>query len=147
MRLASSLTRTAGRLLLGLVLSGAGVSHLTFARQEFQAQVPNWVPIDHDLVVVGSGLVEISLGLALLTMRRRRHTVGWITAVFFVAIFPGNIAQYVEGTNAFGLDTDQARLARLFFQPVLVVWALWSTGAWRSWRAAPSSRESAASSR
>lgn len=142
----SSLTRTAGRWLLGLALSGAGISHLTFAREEFQAQVPNWVPLDHDLVVVGSGLVEISLGIALLTVRRRRHTVGWITAAFFVAIFPGNIAQYVEGTDAFGLDTDQARLVRLFFQPVLVAWALWSTGAWRSWRAA-ASRESADSSR
>lgn len=131
---APSLTRRAGRWLLGLALTGAGTSHLTFAREEFQAQVPNWVPVDHDFVVVASGLVEISLGLALLTARRRRTTVGWIVAAFFVAIFPGNIAQYVEGTDAFGLDTDRARLARLFFQPVLVAWALWSTGAWRARR-------------
>lgn len=51
-----------------------------------------------------------------------------------MAIFPGNVAQYVEGTDAFGLDSDRARLVRLFFQPLLVAWALWSTGAWRYWR-------------
>ena len=124
--------RTVGRWLLGAALAGAGTGHLTFARREFQAQVPDWVPLDDDLVVVGSGIVEILLGLALLTQRRRRHAVGWATAAFFVAIFPGNVAQYVEGTDAFGLRTDRARLVRLFFQPLLVAWALWSTGAWRA---------------
>lgn len=126
--------RTAGRWLLGLGLAGAGTAHLTGAREEFQAQVPAWVPVDADMVVVGSGLIEIVLGLALLTQRRRRHAVGWVTAAFFVAIFPGNVSQYVEGTDAFGLDTDRARLIRLFFQPVLVAWALWSTGAWAASR-------------
>ena len=127
--------RTVGRWVLGAALAGAGTGHLTFARREFRAQVPEWVPLDDDLVVVGSGIVEILLGLALLTQRRRRHAVGWATAAFFVAIFPGNVAQYAEGTDAFGLDTDRARLVRLFFQPVLVAWALWSTGAWRARRA------------
>lgn len=126
--------RTGGRWVLGAALAGAGTGHLTFARDEFQAQVPDWVPLDDDVVVVASGVVEILLGLALLTQRRRRHAVGWTTAAFFVAIFPGNVAQYVEGTDAFGLQTEQARLVRLFFQPVLVAWALWSTGAWRAWR-------------
>ena len=48
-------------------------------------------------------------------------------AAFFVAIFPGNISQYVNGIDAFGLDTERARLVRLFFQPLLVAWALWAT--------------------
>lgn len=126
--------RTAARWLLGLGLAGAGAAHLTVAREEFQAQVPGWLPVDADLVVVGSGVVEIALGVALLAQRRRRAAVGWITAAFLVAIFPGNVAQYVQGTDAFGLDTDRARFVRLFFQPLLVVWALWSTGAWRAWR-------------
>lgn len=125
--------RTLGRWLLGLALAGAGTGHLTVARDEFQAQVPSWVPVDADVVVVGSGIVELALGAALLS-GRRRSAVGWTTAAFFVAIFPGNVAQYVEGTDGFGLDTDRARLVRLFFQPVLVAWALWSTGAWRAWR-------------
>lgn len=126
--------RTAARWLLGLGLAGAGAAHLTVAREEFQAQVPGWLPVDADLVVVGSGVVEIALGVALLAQRRRRAAVGWITAAFFVAVFPGNVAQYAQGTDAFGLDTDRARFVRLFFQPLLVVWALWSTGAWRAWR-------------
>ncbi len=126
--------RTAGRWMLGLGLVSAGVAHLTFARDEFQAQIPGWIPVDADLVVVGSGVVEIALGVALLVDRRHREALGWVTAAFFVAMFPGNVTQYVEGTDAFGLDTDRARLIRLFFQPLLVVWALWATGAWGAWR-------------
>lgn len=129
----TGVARTLARLALGGALAFAGTSHLTVARQEFRAQVPDWFPLDHDLVVLASGVVEILLGAALLSGRRRRQ-VGWIAAAFFVVIFPGNIAQYVEGTDGFGLDTDRARLVRLFFQPVLVAWALWSTGAWRAWR-------------
>ena len=120
--------RTVARWLLGGTLVVAGTGHLTTQREEFQAQVPEWMPIDDDLVVLGSGVVEIALGLALILLGRRRHTVGLVAAGFFVAVFPGNIAQYVEGTDAFGLDTDTKRLVRLFFQPLLVVWALWSTG-------------------
>jgi len=97
--------------------------------------VPPWLPLDPDFVVVASGVVEVGLGAALvLAPRRLRPAVGWTTAAFFVAIFPGNISQYVTGTDAFGLTSDNARLVRLFFQPLLVVWALWSTGAWRAWR-------------
>jgi uncharacterized membrane protein len=125
----SAPVRTASRWLLGAALVTAGVGHLTKQRQEFQAQVPDWFPADPDLVVLVSGVVEIALGTALIAVRRRRVAVGLIAAAFFVVVFPGNIAQYVEGRTAFGLDTDTKRLVRLFFQPVLVVWALWSTGA------------------
>lgn len=118
------------RWLLGLALIGAGTGHLTTLREEFQAQVPNWLPLDKDFVVLASGVVEIGLGAALLALPRQRRTVGWLVAAFFVAIFPGNVSQYLTRTDAFGLDTDGARLTRLFFQPLLVLWALWSTGAW-----------------
>ena len=131
----SGLLRTAGRLLLGAALAGAGIGHLTTLREEFQAQVPPWLPLDPDFVVVASGVVEVGLGAALvLAPQRLRPAVGWTTAAFFVAIFPGNISQYVTGTDAFCLTSDNARLVRLFFQPLLVAWALWSTGAWRAWR-------------
>ncbi len=126
-----------GRLLLGLMLFTSGVSHLTYFRQPFRAQVPPWVPLNPDLVVVVSGCVEIMLGLSLVALHRRKAYVGIFAALFFVAVFPGNIAQYTEHRAAFGLETDTARLVRLFFQPVLIAWALWSTGAWtalrRSW--------------
>ena len=120
------------RTLLGAALAYAGITHLTTNRTEFLAQVPTWVPLDADFVVVASGVVEILLGLSLILLIKYQIQIGWITAVFFVAIFPGNISQYVNGIDAFGLDTDQARLTRLFFQPLLVIWALWCTGAWKS---------------
>jgi uncharacterized membrane protein len=114
---------------LGAALVYAGIGHLTFLRQEFQAQVPVWLPLDPDLVVLASGVVEITLGLGLLSTVRIASYFGIFTALFFIAIFPGNINQYMQGIDAFGLDTDQARLTRLFFQPLLVLWALWSTSA------------------
>lgn len=127
--------RALGRLGLGAALLGAGTGHLTTLRDEFQAQVPEWVPLDPDVTVVGSGVVELALGAALiLAPRRFRPALGWVVGAFFVAVFPGNISQYQTGTDAFGLNSDTSRLVRLFFQPVLVAWALWSTGAWRSWR-------------
>lgn len=131
----TSLGRTVLRVLLGAGLLLAGTGHLTFQRQEFQAQVPPWVPLDADFVVLASGVVELLLGAALLFLGRWRVVVGLTVAAFFIAVFPGNVAQYVEHRSAFGLDTDQARFIRLFFQPLLVLWALWSTGAWRDKRA------------
>ena len=117
------------RLLLGAALIFAGIEHLTFARETFQAQVPNWVPLDADFVVIASGVVEVCLGLALASLSKYQVQIGWLTAAFFIAVFPGNVSQYLTHTNAFGLNTDEARLIRLFFQPLLVAWALWSTGA------------------
>ena len=119
------LIRKATQILLGATLLYTGTLHLTTRRIEFQAQVPTWLPLSPDFVVIASGIVELTLGLALISLRRRRE-VGIATALFFIAIFPGNINQYVNGISAFGLDTDRARLIRLFFQPLLVLWALWS---------------------
>ena len=127
------LIRKSTQVFLGAALIYAGISHLTTSRLEFQAQVPGWVPFSADFVVLASGVVEILLGLALASLRNRKE-VGIATALFFIAIFPGNISQYVNGIDAFGLDTDRARATRLLFQPLLVIWALWSTGAWRSVR-------------
>ncbi|MDR6196422.1 hypothetical protein [Siphonobacter sp. SORGH_AS_0500] len=119
---------TAARLLLGGSLVFAGISHLTFARKDFKAQVPNWVPLKKDDTVVYSGYAEIALGASLLlTNKKNKKAVGKIAASFFTAVFPGNIAQYTHSRNAFGLDTDNKRLVRLLFQPLLVYWALKST--------------------
>ena len=117
-------------MLLGAALIYTGILHLTSSRLEFQAQVPTWVPFSPDFIVLASGVVEIVLGIALASLRRRRE-IGIATALFFIAIFPGNISQYVNKVDAFGLDSDQARFIRLLFQPILVTWALWSTEAWK----------------
>ncbi len=119
--------RKLAQVILGAALIAAGSSHLGSNRQEFQAQVPTWLPLDPDFVVIASGVVEIILGISLLTLWRFRTQVGLTVAVFFILIFPGNINQYVNQIDAFGLDTDRERLIRLFFQPLLVLWAYWST--------------------
>ena len=106
-----SYLKTFFRLLLGLFMTYAGFSHLTFNRQEFVAQVPTW-------------------------LWKKKAVVGALLALFYVAIFPGNINQYVNHIDAFGLNTDNLRLIRLFIQPVLIYLALWSTGGWqqlKSW--------------
>jgi uncharacterized membrane protein len=130
----ASIPRTVGRIGLGAILVVAGLTHLTVARDDFQAQVPEWLPLDKDFVVLASGVVEITLGGALVALPKKRVLVGLVAAAFFIAIFPGNISQLVTKTSAFGLDTDAKRGFRLIFQPLLVIWALWSTGAWRALR-------------
>ena len=122
------------QMVLGFALAYAGVGHLTTSRQEFQAQVPTLLKDYADFVVLASGVVEIALGVGLIALWKYRVQLGWIVAAFFAAIFWGNISQYVNGVDAFGLNSDRARLIRLFFQPLLVMWALGSTGAWSAWR-------------
>ncbi|MDB5327841.1 MAG: hypothetical protein JWM57_3410 [Phycisphaerales bacterium] len=122
------ITKTAARKLLGGALVFAGVSHLTFARKAFQAQVPDWVPLEKDVTVVLSGLAEIALGSTIaLVGPAHQKAIGQVAAAFFTAVFPGNVSQYVSCRRAFGLDTDSKRFARLFFQPALVYWAIKST--------------------
>ena len=122
--------RTAGRLALGTILVFAGTSHLTFARDDFRAQVPEFVPLREDTTVLLSGAAEVALGSALLfAPTSLRGKVGLLAATFFTAIFPGNIAQAVHQRDAFGLDSDAKRIGRLFGQPLLIAWALWSTAA------------------
>lgn len=124
--------KTALRILLGALMTFAGIGHMTFQREEFQAQVPRWLPTDPafmDFVVIASGVVEILLGLSMIFLVKHKVKVGLALALFYVLIFPGNISQYTNGIDAFGLDTDMKRLIRLFFQPVLILWALWSTDA------------------
>ncbi|AWG22971.1 hypothetical protein FFWV33_16275 [Flavobacterium faecale] len=123
------------RIVLASFMIFAGYSHLTFFREDFQAQVPDWVPVSKDLVVILSGIVEIALGLALMFWKTQRVNIGWFLGLFFILVFPGNIAQYMDHKDAFGsLNSDEARLMRLFFQPVLIAWAIWSTGAWKAYR-------------
>ena len=123
-----STEKNIARILLGAGLVFAGITHLTVARKEFKAQVPDWVPLKKDDTVVYSGIAEIALGSALvLADKPHKELVGKIAAAFFTAVFPGNISQYAHRRSAFGLDTDRKRFARLFFQPLLVYWALKST--------------------
>ena len=122
------------QMVLGFALAYAGIGHLTTSRVEFRAQVPSVFAEYADFVVLASGVVEIALGVGLIALWKFRVQIGWLVGLFFVAVFWGNISQYVNGVDAFGLDTDTKRLVRLFFQPLLVAWALLGTGAWSALR-------------
>lgn len=124
----SSAVRTIARVVLAAFMLFAGVSHFR-SQQSFLAQVPPFLPA-REFIVQASGVIEIAVALTLLLARKHRASVGWALAGFFVLVFPGNISQYLTHTSAFGLDTDTSRGIRLLFQPVLIAWALWCTGAW-----------------
>lgn len=124
----SDTIKTIAKYGLGVMLITAGIGHLTFARKEFQAQVPEWVPLEKDDTVVYSGIVEIAMGTAIIAAPKKYESfVGKLAAGLFTAVFPGNYTQYKERRNAFGLDSDNKRLARLFIQPLLLLWAVKST--------------------
>lgn len=119
------------RILLGAFMLFAGLGHLTFLRTEFLAQVPTWITTDTafmDFIVLASGVVEIIFGILMIVGGKLKIKTGIALAIFFILIFPGNINQYVNQIDSFGLDTDKERFIRLFFQPVLIICALWSTG-------------------
>ena len=122
------------RLFLGGCLVFAGLSHLLWARIDFLAQVPPWLPLDPATVVLVSGIVEIGMGLCVLIFQKQRALVGWVVATFLVAVFPGNIAQWMYHRDAFHMHTDHDRLVRLFIQPVFIAFVLWSTDAWAAYR-------------
>lgn len=130
----SKVFRNIAQVVLGAALAFAGFKHLTSSRLEFQAQVPTILKSQADFIVLASGVVEISLGLGLIALWKYRVQIGALTALFFTAVFWGNISQYLNHTDAFGLNSDTSRFIRLLFQPPLVMWALLSSGAWAKWR-------------
>lgn len=126
--------RRVPQMVLGTALAYAGIGHLTTSRLEFQTQVPTIFNGYEDFVVLASGVVEILLGAGLIGIWKYRVQIGWLAGIFFIAVFWGNISQYLNGVDAFGLNSDRARFVRLLFQPLLVAWALGSTGAWSAYR-------------
>lgn len=128
----TTITQNIFRILLGAFMLYAGIGHLTFLREAFQAQVPTWITTDEgfmDFIILSSGIVEIIFGILIIIGGKFKIKTGIALAIFYVLVFPGNINQYVNHIDSFGLNTDNKRLIRLFFQPVLILWALWSTGA------------------
>jgi uncharacterized membrane protein len=119
--------RTVTRFAASAGMLTAGVGHLSFAREGFQAQVPDWVPVDKDATVLASGVVEIGFGLGVLTRQPYRARVGALLSLFLIAVFPGNISQKQHERDGAGLDSDRKRFVRLFFQPLMVATAWWST--------------------
>lgn len=128
------MVKTLIRIGLGILMLFAGIGHLTYARETFQAQVPDWIPLSKDFVVLASGVVEVVLGLSMIFLIKQKKYVGLSLAIFYILVFPGNISQYLEHRDGFGLNSDSKRLVRLFFQPVLIFLTLYSTDALKIFR-------------
>ncbi|MET0862645.1 MAG: hypothetical protein ABW091_16655 [Microbacterium sp.] len=130
-RTPAEIVRAVGRSSLAALLAVAGASHLTWGRRGYRIVVPDWATkattLDKDAIVVASGVVEVMLAGALVVLPKERTVVGWLVAAFFVAVFPGNVHQWQTGRSAPLMRTDRARFIRLLLQPLLVVWAIWST--------------------
>jgi len=122
--------KIAARWAFATALAIAGVGHFV-ALGSFLPLVPSWLPLARAIVVV-TGVMEIAFAAALVLVPAgaRRRGVGWALAAFLVVVFAGNVTQAVSRVDTFGLDTDAARWGRLAFQPLLILWALWSTDAW-----------------
>ena len=122
--------RAVARWILALALGAIGVGHFLSTRG-FRVVVPDWATrltrLDKDTIVIASGAAEVALAAGLLALPKERRRIGWATAAFFVAVMPGNIHQWQIRRSTPGLDTDARRFGRLFLQPLLVLWALWST--------------------
>jgi uncharacterized membrane protein len=123
--------RAVARTVLAIALGAIGAGHLGPLRRGFRIVVPEWATrmlrTDKDTIVVVSGVVEIMLAAALLVLPGERRRVGLAVAALFVAVWPGNVHQWQTGKDAPGLDTDRKRFIRVLLQPVLIVWAIWST--------------------
>lgn len=137
------MSRAVARWILALALGAIGVMHFVGTRG-FRVVVPDWATrltrLDKDTIVIASGAAEVALAAGLVALPRERRRIGWATAAFFVAVFPGNIHQWRTRRSTPGLDTDARRLGRLFLQPLLVAWALWATSAPRTRRRRPKAR-------
>ena len=119
--------RTAMRIAMAIFYLAAGLLHVG-TPEKFLPIVPDWVP-QPDLVIVATGVCEISGALALMTTRLRK-LAGIMLALYAVCVFPANIKHAIDHIDLPGLPSSWWYHApRLAFQPVLVWWALWCSGA------------------
>lgn len=122
--------RALARWILALALGAIGIVHFVSTRG-FRVVVPDWATkatrLDKDAIVIASGAAEVALAVGLLALPKERRRMGFATAAFFVAVFPGNVHQWRTRRSTPGLDTEARRFGRLFLQPLLVLWAVWST--------------------
>lgn len=125
------MSRTIARCILAVALGAVGVMHFVQTRG-FRVVVPDWATrvsgMDKETIVVASGAAEIALAAGLVALPSERRRIGWATAAFFAAVFPGNVHQWLTRRSTPGLHTDALRFGRLFLQPALMAWAIWATG-------------------
>ena len=121
------------RYVLSAFMTAIGLLHFP-ADHIFVQIVPPFFPAAYALVWI-SGLIEIALGIGLLFERTRR-AAGFGLVALYVAVFPANIYMAIENVQLHGLPAwleqppSASLWARLPFQVVFVLWALWVAEIW-----------------
>jgi len=112
------------RFALALSLLFVGSDHW-INPQRYLAMMPPWIPLHLELVLF-TGAAEIAGGLGLLLPKFRR-AAGLTLALYFVAVFPANIHNALNGVSVEGLpQASWYYWLRLPFQPLAIWWALFS---------------------
>jgi uncharacterized membrane protein len=106
--------------------------------QRYLSMMPPWIPLHLELVLF-TGAAEIAGGLGLLVPRTRR-ICGLMLALYFVAVFPANVHNALNGLAVEGLpQANWYYWIRLPFQPLAIWWALYAAELLR-WPGAPQAR-------
>jgi uncharacterized membrane protein len=115
---------TDARCAMALFFVIAGLSHFGPARAEFVGMVPPWVPVNHDVTIVVTGVLELCGGIGLLVPATTR-VAGIALALFLVAVFPANMYAAEHHLRIFGRE-HPALLPRTIDQIVLLALVIWS---------------------
>ena len=118
------------RKLLGAFWIFAGTMHF-LRRRDYEAIVPDYVPISAADAVTWSGYAEIAGGVAVLPASTRHFGRWWLLGVL-VAVFPANVHMAVDpaAVAANGLPAD--RIPRALLWARLPVQWLFMRWAWRA---------------
>jgi uncharacterized membrane protein len=119
--------RAVMRWLMAAFYIAAGTGHL-IRPEAFLPIVPDFVPLPRETILI-TGLCELAGAVALLTPRLRK-LAGIMLALYALGVWPANIKHALEGIDLPPIpDTWWYHGPRLAFQPVLMWWALFCSGA------------------
>ena len=107
------------RVLLGVLFLFGGYAH--FTKTEFYLNaMPSYLPL-HEIVVYGSGVIEMLLGL-LIIIPKTSQKAAFSIILLLIATFPVNINMYLNHQDFEGMS-ETFLLIRLPIQLVLIAWA------------------------
>jgi uncharacterized membrane protein len=119
-------SRAAMRWILAAFYVAAGVGHL-WAPDKLLAITPSWVPFATQIILV-TGICEIAGAVALVT-KPLRWWAGIALALYALCVWPANIKHAIDGIDLPPIPNSWFYHGpRLALQPVIIWWALYSSG-------------------
>lgn len=96
-----------------------GLNHL-IKPEQYYAMIPSWLPL-HSLIIILSGIVEITLAILLIPKRTRTLSAKLIIAMLIVFLFTIHIPQSID----FFKTRNQNFVASVFRLPVQLLFIMW----------------------